>query len=142
MEKYAYLEHLADVLYEAYGSSFEEALENAAEAMFNVISDIARIEEQKSYAVDEKASSMPELVSFLLGDIVSLSDSQEYFFKRIKAEKLEVLPNGEGYRIKCAAFGEPYSAEKGLEHVKAVTHHDTIVDEKNGAWRIRVLLDI
>ena len=35
-EKFRFLEHTADIMFESYGKSYPEALENAAHAMFSV----------------------------------------------------------------------------------------------------------
>ena len=37
MKQYEFLEHTADILFKAYGSSFEEALSNSALALFETV---------------------------------------------------------------------------------------------------------
>ncbi|MFH1107545.1 MAG: archease [Candidatus Micrarchaeota archaeon] len=138
--KYRYMGHTADVMYEAYGQSFEKALENAALALFEVIADTRKIRAAKKVELREKAETLEDLAGFVLSDLNSESDAREIFFKRMKAGKLERTKDG--YSIGFTAEGEPYSVEKGRSHVKAVTKHETQVEEKGGKWRIRILLDI
>ena len=87
-----------------------------------------------------EAESLEDLVSFGLGKVLSASDAKEIFFKKLEVVRLE--RNGKSWVLDAQASGEPYSPEKGEEHVKAVTHHETAVEEKDGKWRIRILLDI
>jgi SHS2 domain-containing protein len=43
MEKFKFFEHTADVEFEAYGKTLEEAFENAALAMFSVMTDTIKV---------------------------------------------------------------------------------------------------
>ncbi len=140
-EKYRYLSHTADVMFEAFGGSFEEALENAAAALFEVIADTRIIKAVRKVELREKAPNLEDLASFVLADLNSESDAREIFFKEMKVTKMTV-ENGV-YSVAFSAAGEPYSVEKGRSHVKAVTRHETQVEKTSGGkWRIRILLDI
>lgn len=139
-KKFRFLEHTADVMFEAFGKSFGEALENAALALFETIADTRKIKPKTRIALEEKAEKLEDLASFVLSDLVAESDARELFFKKIAAKKF-VKKDG-NYFIRVVAAGEPYSVENGRTHVKAVTRHETQVEEKDGKWRIRILLDI
>ncbi|MFH1199472.1 MAG: archease [Candidatus Micrarchaeota archaeon] len=140
-KKFRYLSHTADVMFEAFGRSFEESLENAALAMFAVISDTKKLKARQKVTLKEKAGTLEDLASYALADLNSESDAREVFFKTMKVEKLSKSKAG-GFSMKFSAVGEPYSVAKGRSHVKAVTRHETQVEEKRGKWRIRILLDI
>ena len=140
MEKFVFFEHTADVFFEAYGFSFEEAFRNAALAMFSVISKTESLSEEETVEVSEEAENMEDLVSFALSDLLSESDSRELFFSRIDVSEFS---QEEGkFSLKCTAYGEPMSPEKGKTTVKAVTHHETNVEKEGNMWKIRILLDI
>jgi len=139
MERYRFLEHTADVLFEAYGSTFEAALENAAEAMFGVMSHTDKLKEERSFKVAEHADSLENLVVFTLSEILSESEIQKVLPKRFKVESIaqkdgEFVLNGE-------VFGGEWEGKKVKTEIKAVTHHLLKV-EKNDRVSIRVLLDI
>lgn len=140
MEKYKFLEHVSDVLFESYGSTFEEALENAAEAMFATIAPVEKLREEQSFVVEERASNLEELANFTLSDLLSQGDIRELFLKRFKVEEFSKA-NG-GYVLEGTAYGERMSPGKGGTSVKAVTLHETKAEKTKQGWRIRILLDI
>ncbi len=138
--KYRFLDHTADVLFEAFGDSYEHALENAAAALFETIALRGKLSETETTVVREEAPNLEELTNYVLSDLLSESDANEVFYKRIEVTEFQGSPSG--FRIAVKAYGELYSEEKGSTHVKAVTHHRTEVHEENGQWRIQIVLDI
>ena len=54
-EKFVYLEeHTADVAFIAYGKDLNEAFENAAKAMFNVMTDISKVDKKEGREEQER----------------------------------------------------------------------------------------
>ena len=139
MERYRFLEHTADVLFEAYGDSFEEALENAAEAMFSVMSRTGKTEGEKSFRVEEEADSLENLAVFTLSTILSECEIRQVLPRRFKVEKL--AESADGFRIAGRVFGGEWDSKKIKTNIKAVTHH-LLKIQRNGKVAIRVLLDI
>jgi SHS2 domain-containing protein len=138
--KYRFLEHTADVLYEAYGSTFEEALENAAEAMFGVIAKIEKIKPTEKVEVSESAKDLAELAVFVLSNLLRDSEIANVYLSKFKVEKFGV-ENG-AYYVKGAAYGESIKQALAKTDVKAVTFHESGVRKENGGYAIRILLDI
>ena len=137
--KYKFFEHTADVLFEAYGKDYEEALENAAEAMFSVIGEIEKIKAKKSFVIEEEADKLENLTVFCLSDLLSESEIRNMLLCKIQVERF-VEKNGKFY-LKAKAFGEEKMDEKTKGLVKAVTYHELKI-EKNEKVKIRVLLDV
>jgi len=141
MKSHKFLEHTADVLFEASGSSFEETLEECAVAMFETIADISKVNDKKKIEVSETAPSLEELVLFTLANLLSQMDAEELFFKKFEVTKFGKNEYG-SYFISGTAFGSPMDPKIGKIVVKAVTHHLLNVSKKDGKWKIRVLIDI
>ncbi|MBI4399667.1 archease [Candidatus Micrarchaeota archaeon] len=138
MEKYKYLDHTADVLFEAYGSTFEEALENSADAMLNIIAN--NLKTKQSFEFEVFADTKEDLVVQTLSTLIAQSDSNEMILSKFKIEKLE---KGDIYHLVGRAFGEPFGKNKKVKTiVKGVTYHELLVEEKPKKVRIRVLLDV
>jgi SHS2 domain-containing protein len=137
--KYRFLEHTADVLFEAYGDSFESALENAAEAMFSVMSHTEKLSEGRSFVVEEEADSLENLTVFTLSTILSESEIREVLPKRFAVERLAKKEGG--FKLTGKVFGDGWERGKVKTDVKAVTHH-LLKIKKDGKVSIRVLLDI
>jgi SHS2 domain-containing protein len=130
--KYRFLEHTADKMFEAYGKSYEEALENSARAMFSLLGKAAP---KKKVEFSHSAYNLEELTVQILSDMLAYSDSNNIVFSKFKVEKFDREKNF----VSLVAFGDKIKAK---DHIKAVTYHDLLVEEKNGKWRIRILLDV
>jgi SHS2 domain-containing protein len=137
--KYKFFEHTADVIFEAYGKSYEEAFENAAEAMFSFIGEVKKIKGKKSFVIEEEAESLENLTVFCLSDLLSESEIRDMLLCKVKVEKF-IEKKGKFY-LKAKAFGEEKKDEKVRDLIKAVTYHELKV-EKNEKVKIRVLLDV
>ncbi len=139
-ERYRFFDHTADVLFEAYGTSFEEALENAAQALLHTIADVEKAVPTESVPIHAKARNLDELVAYVLSDLVAERDARGLFFTSFKVESL--TKNRGGFHLSGHAKGIAMTLDRGLMDVKAVTHHETRAFEKEGIWTVRVLLDI
>lgn len=132
MQKYKFLEHTADIMFEAYGNSYPEALQNAAAAMFSVI---GKAEPEEKVRLSVSAQNIEELTVFALSDLLTASDTNETVFSRMEVREFDPKK----LTLEMEAFGEK---KRPRESVKAVTHHDILVKEEKGRWTIRILLDI
>jgi len=140
MDKYVFIDHTADIKFTAYGFTFGEALSNAAEAMFSVMSNVDALGDEETVTIEEKAETLEELVGYTLGDILAESSSQEIFFKRFRIDSFH--KDEQGYSITGTAFGEEMTPEKGKTDIKAVTMHEIAVTQEGNLCEITVLLDI
>ncbi len=140
MKPFKFFDHTADILYEATGRTFEEALQNAALALFETTADLGKVAAAKSVPIKEAAPTLNELATHVLSDLVAERDARGLFFKSFKVEKF--AKTSKGFELEGIAKGSPMQAEAGKLDVKAVTHHQTRVTEAKGKWTIRVLLDI
>ncbi|MEM0475655.1 MAG: archease [Candidatus Norongarragalinales archaeon] len=143
MKHYKFLEHKADVLFEARGASFERALEAAAQALFDTMAKTSKLKETKKVKIKQSAQSLEELVVFTLGALLSESDANELFFKRFNVNKFKAERGG--FKIEGVAVGEKEKSGCGGTVVKAVTFHELRVIKPTGKdkeWKIRVLLDV
>lgn len=156
IKKFAFFEHTADVVFEAYGSSFKQCVENSASALFNVMAKPRFLKSSRRKVFREKAGSREELLVFLLNDLLSESDASEVFWKDFKVRKL-VEKNG--FSIEGVASGSAVTRKAAGDSVKGVTLHEAsvtaptakvgkasnakrCVGNKGGTWVARILLDV
>jgi SHS2 domain-containing protein len=140
MDKFTFIDHTADIQYEACGFSFEEALSNAALAMFTVMCDVAAVVESEHVVIEEKAETLEELAGYVLGDILAESGSQELFFSRFSVSSFAKEEGG--YELAGIAYGEEMTPQKGKTEIKAVTMHEISVKQEGNLWKIKVILDL
>lgn len=131
-DEYKFFEHTADIMFEAYGKSYPEALENAAKAMFSVFGH-AKEKESASFAVT--AHNLEEMTVQLLADVLAHMDTHEMVFSRLEVKKFEK----EKRHVEAVAYGE---VKRAKDHVKAVTYHELMVREDEKGWAIRLILDV
>ena len=131
---YQYLEHKADLLIEAVGKDYTEALESAAKGMFEAIS---RAKGTETLEVSVEAEDLEDLVVRTLSTLLSESEAEETPLSKLEIKEFERTPKP---RIRAVAYGEKGAPLKST--VKAVTYHELSVKEEKEKTTIRVLLDI
>ena len=77
--EYKFLEHTADVMFESYGKSYEEALENAAKAMFSILGNAKEKEHFQTTMIQVPESFSP--VSPILQKISATSSTARFQWK-------------------------------------------------------------
>ncbi|HEX2231434.1 MAG TPA: archease, partial [Nitrososphaeraceae archaeon] len=60
--EFRYLDHMTDVIIEAYGSSLEEAFENSAKGLVNTMFHIKEITPDKEYEIIAKGHDIESLL--------------------------------------------------------------------------------
>ena len=139
--RFEFQEHTADVVVIAYGGGLKEAFENAALALFEVMTDTQTVEprikdvfEVEGY--DELALLYSWIETFIIEFDVNLK-----LYSKFRIEKIEKIEGG--FRLRGTAWGEIFKRQKhpSRSEVKAVTYHDMeILRNKNVI--IRFILDI
>ncbi len=130
--EYRFLEHTADIMFEAYGKSYESALENAAKAMFSVLGSA---KEKESVSFSLAAHNVEELTVQALGDLLAYADTHEIVFSTMKVRKFD----SNACSLEMEAWGEK---KRPRDAVKAVTYHELMVAEDKSGWTIKILLDV
>ncbi|KYH36651.1 MAG: archease [Candidatus Bathyarchaeota archaeon B24] len=142
MARFKFLPHMSDVFIEAYGSTLEEAFENAALAMFEVMTDTSKVEPSVEESVEADGFDKQSLLYNWLEKLLVLFETRMMLCSKFKIEKIE--HEGEEYRLKAKVWGEEFDPGKHEQRVgvKAVTYHMMSIDEKDGRWVLRFILDI
>lgn len=139
-KKFEFFEVTADVGYKAYGKTLDEAFENAALAMFEVITDTSKIEPEIERQIEVESEDECALLYDWLSEFLVLLDVDYLVFSKfeVKIERKE-----EGFSLKGTAWGEEFDLEihESRAEVKAVTYHLMDVKQDNGVM-VQVILDI
>ncbi|VVB57931.1 Protein archease [Candidatus Anstonella stagnisolia] len=129
---YVFLDHTADIMFEAWGKDFKEALENAAHAMFSIM---GHAQEKESFTLHERARSPEELVVYTLSALLSNAEAKEMVISRVQITALDEKENS----LSLTAYGEK---KQPRDAIKAVTFHEFMLKEEKGKCTIRILLDV
>ena len=140
--KFEFLEHTADVYIAAHGATLAEAFENAALAMFEVMTDTEKVSPEVEDSVEVEAEDEYALLYSWLEALLVKFETKNTLYSKFKISSID--ENAEGFRIKAKVWGEKFNAEKHTQKVgvKAVTYHRMEIIKDIDNVRLEFILDI
>jgi SHS2 domain-containing protein len=138
MKKYELIDHTADIGVKAYGKSLSEAFENAAKAMFDIITDNSEIDSVGQYNIKMQGPDLEQLLVDFLSELLYLNSAKNIVFGFFKVD-IDEKKN----ELSAVICGEKFNLSKhkiGAE-IKAVTYHMLEVKKKR-PYSVQVLFDI
>jgi SHS2 domain-containing protein len=138
MQAFHILDHPADVGFEAFGTTREEAFENAARALVSLRVDLDCVAAQESRTVQVQGSDWLSLLVNWLSEILYLQDAERWLpcdfkFTDLRETGLTAMARGE-------QFNPSKHHLKSL--VKAITYHQLAFEKQGDLWRARVFVDV
>jgi SHS2 domain-containing protein len=140
--KFEFLEHTADVYIAAHGATLAEAFENAALAMFEVMTDTEKVSPDLEDSVEVEAEDEYALLYSWLEALLVKFETKNMLYSKFKISSID--ETSEGFRVKAAVWGEKFNAEKHTQKVgvKAVTYHRMEIIKDIDTVRLEFILDI
>ena len=135
MERYVLIDHTADMMVRAFGSTLEECFGNAAYALFDQTVDLSNVGTSES--VDIRVTGIDDedrLFSFL-SEMLFIEDADNLILR-----EFDVRFDGDD--VVCTARGERLDRSKHRvrSEVKAVTYHMMQIDRDTPS--VTVLFDV
>jgi SHS2 domain-containing protein len=140
--QFEFLEHTADVYIAAHGKNLEEAFENAALAMFEVMTDTAKVSPNVEDSIEVEAEDEYALLYNWLEVLLVKFEVKSMLYSKFKISHLE--ETSDGFKIKATVWGEKFNAEKHTQKVavKAVTYHRMEIIKELNKVTLEFILDI
>jgi SHS2 domain-containing protein len=140
--KFEFLEHTADVLIAAHGQKLEEAFENAALAMFEVMTDTTKIDPVQEETVEVEAEDEYALLYSWLEALLVKFEIKGMLFSKFEIDRIQDTPDG--YKLHASVWGEKFNVEKHPQKVavKAVTYHRMEIIKEHDQTTLEFILDI
>ena len=133
--KYKYLEHTADIKFQAFGKTLEEAFKNASYAMMNIIYE-DKVNEIEIKTIEVKGFDMESLLYRFLEEILFLLNTEDFLLAKIK--NIEIKDNS----LTAELTGDKLEDYKlGLD-IKAVTYNEMFIRKDKNKFVVQVVLDI
>ena len=141
---YKYLEDIAtaDIAFQAWGRTLEEAFCASAEATMNVmIESVESIEARQERRLDLENEDLDMLLFDLLQELIFFKDSERLL---LKVADLRIKSEPDAHRLEARAWGEELDPRRHEQRVdvKAVTLHRFSLEKTDGGWMAQVILDI
>jgi len=143
-QKYEFFDVTADIGFLAYGMTLEESFENAALAMFNVITKTDSVAKNESKTINIESEDKIALLYDFLEELLFVHEVDLFLFSKFEVYiKKEKINNNETYKLKAIATGEKINWNKHFmgSEVKAVTFHMMDV-HINDIFKVRAILDL
>jgi SHS2 domain-containing protein len=139
---YESLEHTADAYLAAYGKDLSEAFENAAAAMFNVMTQIEKICPVVEDEVEVSGEDEYALLYNWLEALILRFELKGMLYSEFKV--LWLNQGSHGFELKAELRGERFDPKKHLQKVgiKAVTYHQMEIVTAPGSATVKFILDI
>lgn len=138
MQPFRVLEHIADVGFEAFGSSRAEAFANSARALFHLTVDLDSVEPSEAMNIRVEGSDLHSLLVNWLSELLYLHDAEGWLFRDFTINSLADTS------LAAVVRGEKVDpARHQLKLlVKAITYHQLALDQTPAGWRAQVYVDI
>lgn len=137
-----FLEHMADAYVEVCGETLEKAFELAGIALFEVMTDVSRVEPKVARVIEDRGFDLENALYRWLEDLLIEYGRSNLVFSRIQVEY--VRKEGDEYAFRALCLGEHFDPgrHEARTEVKAVTYSLMEIVRSDGSWTLRFVLDI
>lgn len=138
MARYDYFEHGADVGIIGRGASLEEAFEEGARAMFNLMVDIEGVRPIDQVSIDCQGSDVDGLFIEWLNHLLTQADIRQMVFSEFTVEEIK------GFHLRGSARGEQLAPDRHLvkTEVKAATYSMLATGREGDEHFARCVVDV
>ena len=140
--KFEFLEHTADVYVRAHGKTMEEAYENAALAMFEVMTDTDKITQRQEETLEVEAEDQYALIYNWLEALLVKFETENMLYSKFQITNWK--ETDENFKFKAKIWGEKFDPQKHPSRVgvKAVTYHRMVMIRERDRVVLEFILDI
>ena len=135
--KYKFLEHTADVKFQANGSSLNKVFENSALALKETMFGKIKIKNDIKKKFKVEADDDSGLLYRFLEQFLYLLDAENFIFSSVK-----VRIDKEKNKLKAEVLGDLASNYKFTNDVKAITYNQMFVKKEGKIFKTQVVLDV
>ncbi|MBS3118118.1 archease [Candidatus Woesearchaeota archaeon] len=141
MAKFRFLEHTADIMFEAYGKSLNELFENAALAVSESMVKTKDVKPKTAKIVKLQNVKVEMLLFDFLSELLYLKDAEQLVFSAFKVKVEEAKGN---FSLQAELKGDKLNmkTQEFRNDVKAITLHLFEVKKEKAGWTARVIVDI
>jgi SHS2 domain-containing protein len=140
MDKYRFLPHTADGMFQAFGATLEEAFANAALATASLVWDWRAVSPLVRHPVRVGGIDREQLLVKFLTEVVYLFETRRFLLGRVEGTAIRAVPGG--FELEAVFAGDTLGEAHELHgDVKAVTYHELKIEECGGVT-VQVVVDM
>lgn len=134
--KFKFIEHTADVKFQAFGKSIEKVFSNSALALKETICGKRKIKRTEEKKIIIEGKDFESLLYEFLEEIIYLLDAENFIIKKVKEIKIE------GFKLTAVLEGDRASHYNFTNSAKAITYNEMFVKEQKKRWIVQVVVDV
>ena len=134
--KFKFLEHTADIKFQAFGKTKEEAYKNSVLALKKVIYGKLKVNEKIKKIIEIVGEDDESLLYNFLEEFLFLLDSENFLVSNVLSVKFS------GNKLVAEVIGDDSGNYSFTNDVKAITYNQMFVIEEKGEWVIQCVLDV
>jgi SHS2 domain-containing protein len=137
-EKYHLIDHTADFGIHVSGTTSKDLFANAAEALFDVITEIDSLTGHDSCHMEVSGYDWSDLMVNWLREILYLWNGKE---RLVKSANITSLSEN---KLSAQVIFDPYDPNRHAVkiEIKAVTYHQIQVKRTSSGWTAKIIFDI
>ena len=138
MHKYTLIDHTADIGIDIVGATLQELFSNAGFALFDIITDLSKVECKVEHKVSISAIDREQLLVNWLTELLYLHDVKNLLFSEF------CIMNITANQLDASIRGETFVEGKHVikTEIKAVTYHCLSIVQEDHQWKARVIFDL
>jgi len=138
--KFKFLSHTADEKFRAFGKNLEEAFENAAYAMKEIIT-YDKIKPRIKKKIKIASDSEEALLYDFLEQLLILLDSKKFILSKV--EKLKIERKDHSFILNASISGDNNPKNYEIKtSIKAVTYEEMFIRKTKNKVTVQVIVDI
>lgn len=135
--QFKFLKHTADVKFQSFGKTLEEAFKNSALATAKIIIE-DKIKENKKIQVKIKGADLESLLQRFLEEILFLFETKKFLLAKINKIKIDKKK----FTLEAEFVGDDIKDYKVQRHIKAVTYNEMFIKKIKSQFVCQVVVDI
>lgn len=135
---YRFLEHTADVMFEAEADSLSELFIECSKALNETIHGNIKILDQLEKKIEVKADDLEGLLYKFLEEFLFLLDSENMVFGEIK----DLTVDPDSFILRATLIGDSAEKYHFTNDVKAITFNNLKIKQKDKLYKVKMVLDV
>jgi SHS2 domain-containing protein len=136
-KKFKFLEHTADIKFQAFGKSLKGVFENSALALKKIlVEEKVKKNIKKNISVEGKDNE--SLLYNFLEEFLILFDSERFILSEIKNIDIDK----KDLKLKAEVVGDDAENYQINEHIKAITYNEMFIKKDKGKYTVQVVVDV
>jgi SHS2 domain-containing protein len=139
-QKFKFLPHTADIKFQAFGDTIEEAFENSALALKEVMTQKIKIKGDINKRFEVNGKDNERLLYNFLEEFLYLLDAEDFLLSKIKSIKIK------NNKLIAEILGDDSHNYTFSDNVKAITYNQMFVKQEKikgkNKFRCQVVVDV